>query len=541
LCSAHDHREDAISSKIREILSQHLRSLWTNVKLFDEVGDLCIEFNNRHHWPEGWRGIRSIQRFRQEPLPEDEQARLNTIEQTMAPKSLEERVRTRVLCNVHAFDDDIDSSNYEAQFARRDRELIALGITLVEDSQTFVKLLPELVACQTRIALCPLAKGIIDCACDRRVLWNRIVACYLQAAPAARSIELMACYLFNLQTVDAALVETLLQDTFVHPALYEWFPVLQIRVSISAEGISRLKAALSSKKIPAERFRGLAYNNSLDDYTILVMMPLILALKDGFPVALDTIWCRLPHNPNQPKTPSPELLAAGRLIAESSEFKRGYGRDLHSLGEVIIACCSCPEGIPTVERLLARLLANRYGFIDEDTILGALIVAQPVVVLNTLFAAETDSSNGNLFALRGHYDLNGSPFNRVPHNIFLLWCNEDPAIRYPLAASIVLAFGHNAQSNERHWTDIALVLLEHAPDHINVLKQYIDQLYPMSWGGSRAAAWEANVRLLDTYATHPNAELAAFARSEYQRLKLEIDKMKQEEMAQMRIQNERFE
>ena len=173
--------------------------------------------------------------------------------------------------------------------------------------------------------------------------------------------------------------------------------------------------------------------------------------------------------------------------------------------------------------------------------LGALLVAQPVVVLNALFAAETDSSKGNLFALRGHYDLNGSPFNRIPQTVFLSWCDAVPATRYPLAASIISAFDHNVQSNERRWTDIALALLERAPDSIKVLECYIAQLYPMSWTGSQAAAWEANARLLEGFATHPDVRLATFARNEHQRMKLAIDKLKQKEMAEERMQNERFE
>ncbi|HZY61873.1 MAG TPA: hypothetical protein VFE38_05045 [Edaphobacter sp.] len=59
----------------------------------------------------------------------------------------------------------------------------------------------------------------------------------------------------------------------------------------------------------------------------------------------------------------------------------------------------------------------------------------------------------------------------------------------------------------REWKEVALALLDRAPDKIEVLKQYIYQLRPMSWSGPRSAAWEANAKLLNVFENHPDAEL----------------------------------
>jgi len=93
----------------------------------------------------------------------------------------------------------------------------------------------------------------------------------------------------------------------------------------------------------------------------------------------------------------------------------------------------------------------------------------------------------------------------------------------------------------RSWKEVALALLERAPDQIAVLKQYIYQFRPWSYSGSQSAAWEANANLLDVFENHANAELAEFARNEREKLRTTLDELRQEELKSERRDNERFE
>ena len=546
LCATHDARDDNTSRKIRTLLTKHLRGLWADVEMFAEIDTICRQFHQRGFWPEGWRAIRSIRRFRQEPMPEDEDAKLRAIERALAPGSLVERVRAQVVHNSGDFYDDIDSQDYEAQLARRESALIELGEILAGNIEILDKLISDLVACNTRMTLSPFAKGLVDAGGDRRAIWERLVTSFNLSDPTTRSAEFMACYLSNLQSVDADLVEILLQETQNDPCLSEWFPFLQARVAVSTEGISRLKQSLVTGNVPADRFRGLAYSGrSLDDYAIWELTPLILSLKGGFQIALDIVWIRILSDRNEKRTLSPELLAAGRLVVEAFDFKQKSSHDAHSLGEVIQACLSGPEGVFAVERTMERLKTlhsnHEISFIEENEILGALLVAQPRATLSTLFTSESSKEDRTLYKLFGHYDLLGSPFDRVPPTLLLSWCDEDAAARYPLIASQISAFNKNHNSNERQWNSTALALLERAPDRIEVLKCYIDQFCPMSWSGSRAAIWEANAQLLDTLENHTDVSLAAFARGEHQRLRIVLDELKKEELETEKRANERFE
>ncbi|UWZ83197.1 hypothetical protein [Occallatibacter riparius] len=543
LCATHDGRDTVTSSKIRTIVSQNLQGLW-DIEMFDEIEAVCREFRERRFWPEGWIAIRRIRRFRHDPLPEDEQVRILAIEHAIAPESLLEHVRAQVLRRGRAAYEDIDWRDHEAQFARQELNLIELGKIVATEAATLDEVMPELLSCSATTTLGPFAKGLVDGDDDRRGMWDRLIQGFMRVDPTIRSTELLESYLFNLQKVDRDLVETFLQDAMQRPELSEWFPRLQARVVISRLGVLRLKQSLLDGRAHVDSFRSLAYYGDLEDAAILQLVPLLLNLDGGFWVAVDIVSLRLPQIRNKKETPSPELLATGRLIADAFDFNTRGHHDEYELQQVFEACLSSREGIPVVERMLERLKAKhaRFGLslILEDHMLGALVAAQPLLVLNTFFASDAAMKRA-VRPLIGHYDHVGSPFDRVPPRVLLPWCDEDPVYRYPLAASIIKAFDTSRPANKPQWNDIALALLERCPDKTEVLERFIRQLEPMGWVGSRGAAWQANLQLLDEFQDHPDAAFAAFARGERERLRKFVDDLRREELESERRQNETFE
>jgi len=257
------------------------------------------------------------------------------------------------------------------------------------------------------------------------------------------------------------------------------------------------------------------------------------------------VWIRIIQLRNEKKDPTPELAAAGLLVVEACEFDRRLNREAHELQEVIEACLVGPEGIATVEMVFDRLKLSHskygLGFMEESTILGALLAVQPVIVLNLLFVSATAGDEGGMRSFFDHHGVGGSPLNRVPQATLLEWCDKDSSVRYPLIAARFCPFNKHQTTDVREWKEVALALLDRAPDKIEVLKQYIYQLRPMSWSGPRSAAWEANAKLLDVFENHPDAELAEFARNEREKLRTTLDELRQEELKSERRDNERFE
>lgn len=545
LCSSHDVRNDANSHRVRTILGTHLRNLWTEAELQDGVEAICREFQERQFWPEGWTGIRSIRRWREEPLPAEEDAKLARIEATLSPQTLVEQVRSRVLRSVRDAYDDIDFRDYETQLERHQQELIALGRTLTAEGAVLDGLMNELTACGTGMTLGPLAKGLVDATPDQRVLWDKLVASFRSTDPAQRSPELLACYLYNLQSTDAEFTEELLSECLNDPLLTDWFPYFQKRVLISATGLQRLKDSLARKSAPAERYRGLGWSNKLDDSATLELIPMILSLEGGFDVSVETIHMRIVQARRDKESLSPELVTAGRIVIEAFKFDRRLNHDVHALEEVIEACLASADAIPIVEMLLVRLWeahANySLGFTEENRILGALFATQPTVALNDLFAPERQDERTGF---RGFFDLDdllGSPLDRIPQPTLLAWCEEDSTVRYSLIAARMVPFSKATNSDKPQWKPSALALLERAPNKIEVLKHYIDHFVPMSWTGSRSATWEANARLLDHFENHSDIDLAAFARLRRAELRRLLDDLKRQELDSEKRENERFE
>lgn len=545
LCSSHDMRDDTTSFQVRVILGKHLRSLWTEAKLLDEVEAICREFQERRFWPEGWIGIRSIRRWRNGPLPAEEDTKLARIEATLKPQTLVEQVRARVLCSVRDAYDDIDFRDYEAQYQRYQEELIYLGRTLSGEGAVLDGVMDELTACTTRMTLGPLAKGLVDAAQNRRELGDKLVHSFSSADPAQRSPELLAAYIYNLQSANAELTEEFLMEFLNDPLLADWFPYFQMRVVISAAGLRRLKHSLRQKSAPAERYRGLGLINNLDDCAIRELVPPILQLKGGFDVALDIIYMRIVQENRDKKALSPDLVAAGRLVIEACEFGRGVKHDAHALEEVIEACLSSADAIPLVKMLLARIQeahANySLGFIEENRILGALFAAQPTIALNELFSSKRKEDRTGFRGFFDHDDLVGSPLDRIPEMTLLAWCEEDRTVRYPLIAGRMVPFSKVPNSDTPQWKPSALSLLERAPNKIEVLQHYINHFEPMSWSGLRSAAWEANARLLDHFKDDSDLDLATFAKERREELMRMIDDLKREELDSEKRENERFE
>jgi len=544
LCSSHDVRNDANSSRVRAILGTHLRGLWTEVQLQDEVEAISREFQERRFWPEGWIGIRSIRRWREEPLPVEEDAKLERIEATLSPQTLEEQVRAKVLRSMRDAYDDIDFRDWEAQMERQQEELTALGRTLAAEGAVLDGLMEELTACGNGMTLRPLAKGFVDATSDQRALWHKFAASFRSANPAQRSPELPGCFLYNLQSADAELTEELLTESLNDPSLTEWFPCFQNQVVISATGLRRLKDSLAQKSAPALRYRGLGWSSRLDDSATLELIPLLLRLEGGFDVALETVHMRIVQVRHDKEALSPELIAAGRVVLETCEFGRRLNHDAHALEEVIQACLNSEDAIPIVQMLLARLRQARTDyrfFTEENRILGALFAAQPIVLLNDIFAPERQDEQTGFGSFFDRNDLLGSPLDRIPEATLLAWCEENSSVRYSLIAETMFPFVKAPDSAKPQWKPSALAILERAPNKIEVLTHYIDNFRPMTWSGSMSAAWEANAGLLDQFENHPDVELAAFVRLRRDELRRLLDDLKRQELESEKRENERFE
>jgi hypothetical protein len=277
------------------------------------------------------------------------------------------------------------------------------------------------------------------------------------------------------------------------------------------------------------------------DFRALVLA--IAAKPNGFAIALEILVMRIHVDK---KKLHPDIMDAGKeLLRRYSFTKENQGRDDHNLSTVIEKCLIGEDDAAIAIEIygnLARAVAQHeaYAF-EHDHFLSALFKAQPSGMLDAFF--DSGSENQNLrkrivFELSGdHYAY---PFDGVPVNELIEWCEKEPARRYPAAASAI-AFLHQGGPSPPDWNNAAIALLSGAPDPIVVLAEFRKRFRPNSWSGSLATAMEGPLPLLRKLKEHPNANVVAFAVREERLLSEEVEKQRRRETQEDRAQDEGFE
>ena len=91
------------------------------------------------------------------------------------------------------------------------------------------------------------------------------------------------------------------------------------------------------------------------------------------------------------------------------------------------------------------------------------------------------------------------------------------------------------------WTNLALHVLDRAPDRVAVLEQFVHRFRPTSWTGSLAAIIEERARLLTDLEEYPDPLVVEFIASEQNRLAQEIESERKWETKQDKARDECFE
>jgi hypothetical protein len=153
-----------------------------------------------------------------------------------------------------------------------------------------------------------------------------------------------------------------------------------------------------------------------------------------------------------------------------------------------------------------------------------------------------------------------NPITQISDDDLLAWCDGDPGNRYPLIALSIQAFSESTETDELAdiasairspsgateqsvlvWKPLVYSIFEKAPNLRTVLECLADAIRPMSWSGSRADILQERSVLFRSLFQHDNAEIRAWARSQYSRLQEEITRTREWEERLNRKQNESFE
>jgi hypothetical protein len=540
-----------IAKEARKSLANNLRGLWTGAGIFEVLERSAEKIQANGPWNDGWIAVREIIRYDGNRFNEDIQRRLHRLENLLKPTDLLQRARAFALSDQYAAIDlasDSEDDNASTAWRRTEETTRKIGAEIAQSPDTLRVLLPDLVSTRGP-RLSAFGRGLSDGSTDKVQMFTMLRAEIGKTLPEKRQIDVLVGFFAEAAQTDPSFYNSTLDSLVNDSVLGEWFPIFQTVSTIDRRGVERLHEALDVERAQIYTFRYLAWgraHESINDDELAKLLRKILSKKDGFGVAMEILQMRF-HGLDKSSKPSISLIQAAQNVLLSYSFdQRLKGQDNRDgdLAELADICLSGEDGITAathVAQKLARAIMEQrvYGF-DYPSLLENLARAQPKVFLDVFCAA----SNLENIQLKGIYSLgllHGSPLNQIPDNELLIWCEQDPTVRYPIAASLIDPFTQSAESGKLKWKPVVYAILERAPDLDDILDHLAHAIWPKSWSDSRADILLNRAVLFQELYEHENAKIRAWAKAQYSDLQESIRKEREREERRNRERNERFE
>lgn len=500
------YQEGPLARGVRAVLAQVFRGLWTRAHMYDELERICRGIAKNGFWREGWIAIRQTRQFDAKGMPPEIAERLAALDAEIRPSNLVDRIRTIVFSkrggSLNLDLDDLDEeepTDYSAAFARMDTVVEDLGRAAADDSEVFGALLPELVGGEGK--LWGFGRGLAQGTCEPKSLWSALTR-QLAATPRdQQNIQVLCGILAALNQQDTALVSRLLDEAVTDPTLSIWLPVLQIAVPVDPKGVARLKQALTLGNAPIGMYRPLQMGRSADPIAGPDLKDLLLTIggkEGGYDIAVEILAMRL-HSYHLDKIDPPTaVVETGQELLRRLDFSAPHSREDHNLKAIARACLKNEAGSGVAGEICRKLMEDTASYnaraYDQHELITALLGLQPMAVLNALFSGDAKSRRSGCQIVADIARLEKNPLAAIPDDILIQWCEGEPSLRYPLAASVIAPFSPGVPVQ---WTSAARRLLKQAPDRLAVFKELVDNFQPSSWSGSLATLMEARLPLLD--------------------------------------------
>ncbi len=538
---------------VRRVVAAEFRSLFRDSGCAEELDALVRSIASETFWPDGWIATRQTLRYDGKGLEPSLRARLEALDEILRPKDIESKVRGLVIggrrAGTDAIDDDEDETDSVADLTARAARLTAtvkgLGQQVAHNDTVLEALLPELVVSDNPNVV-TFGEALAETTDDLRAKWSSIVARF---AATKNSLGLVIGYLTGMQRRDADLADIVLDEALEGEPLGPWFPRLQAGLTIDARALARLHRALALGDSEVTTFYSFVYGRvcaAIPGPDFLDLIAAIAHAPGGTQVALRIVAMRLHLDRSDKKELDRCVLEAGRTVLAKFEFGRGdaHQTEDYDLGGVAKACLASPNGASAVEGLCGKLVAAsaRRDIVIQnyDGLTRALLKIHPTSVLDALFPADAKRRRDGENLIHNLRLTRQPVLDAVPDATLIAWCDQDPATRYPLAASMVTLFKRPEEGKLEEWTPVFAKLLENAPDSSLVFDAMVKRLYPGGWSGSLATKLEGRLNLLNSLQVEDPTLATALVKAKLE-LQASVEAERRRELEEDRAENTRFE
>ena len=521
-------KDNAIGIQARDLLGNNIRGLWLldNVKVCEVLAEITKQFHPVDGWPQGWLGIRKILRYDQEHLSSSSVDQLKALEELLAPVDLEQKIRVSVLARGHfGYDfedlDVLDKEPHSKELTTREKRLRVelqaekLGEQVAEQPELLNGLLRELCTGQSGTRY-QFGRGVGSKHIDPSGLFNAVRPVVKNIANDKLNVTWLCGILNGWNRKDPEAVSVFLDEALEDDVWQERFVELQLRVGIDVRGHERLLCAMDYDACPTWQFRYLGHGRATDPLTVEQIIALIHKLfsrsDDGIVCALDVlqmvVFCARDSEKNDIyRTELGVAIREFLLGINWSRLNDDAGGDIsHDVEQIMeLVVWSAEMGDELDEIVDHILFVNDDEYISYDDVRKRALIPIfkkfPRYALDRVCVSGADGKFKKVRVVTGDLSFGRheeSALSLIPKNVFVDWCNEDPELRYPFAAEVCQLYEKTKPNNEpRTLSEVAIALINTAPDLKVVLGKIVSRFAPSSWSGSYSSVLEARLPMFD--------------------------------------------
>lgn len=540
--------EASYSEKSKNILADKFRGLWIKAKMYDELDAASNSITKKGAWREGWTAAKATIRFDGAEMEVEVLKRLNEIARILEPRTLIERAKLYALTQYRgSFDvmDTVEMSDSKEdfdEFTKVEQYTRFLGREVAANEQILRELLPDLLS-SDGARIFHFGEGLAEGCENLEQLWYDMLSELSLIEEKGRNHQILRGFLRGTSRSDKELAEQFLDMSVTDDLLSCLYPSLQTSFEISERGVERLKNSLDLGFAPIWQYGNLAYGRAhdpIDDESFCEVLRIIDSKAEGNIVAIKIMQMRL-HGRND--LISDSVISTAQDLILNYQFERDYrrgGRMDYEMSVVIRACFNGEKSEDKARILCAKLYDayKNYNIFAAEYkgVLQAIANMQPLALLDAFLSEEKLHHR-----VRRVFSDGFNPFFKVEADIIVGWCEVNPKIRYPLAASIILPFRKHADTGILEWTPLARVMTANAYDAVEVLKVFTSSFRPTSWSGSRADLMQQRLPLISELKTHEVSSVADWAIKEEHSFEQEISSEREWEFNRIDDRNESFE
>jgi hypothetical protein len=505
-------------TSIRAAVARHLRSLWSNLGMQDEVAALVRSMAGSDGWPSAWTATRIALRYDSKTMPLKYLEMLKELEQLLRPATLEQRVRAYVFADNWVLadaeeDDEAVGASRANSYERVTAAVKGLAREVTVDQALLLKLLPDLLSNGTGQQYW-FGQGLAAASPDIAAYWCQLVAAFVQLEPSRRDTRMLAGFVEGAQQVNASAADVILDSAVHDPILAGYFPLLQVSQCNDAAG-QRLLASLEHSVAPIWSYDWFKYGLLGKGMSPVIYREILLKLAqlpDGFQIAINSLGMAFFRIRSEHIAPSVELLSLGRELLGMFNFDVKDENCAYRLGEVADVCMQGPDAttfaVNFCQRFADALQNSRCDTYSLGSLLETLFKHQPTAALDAFFGTRSAARGYSLISQYSRSEKN--VLNVADAGSLLAWVKAEPAVRAPLLASeigIHCIDAHGAFT----WSPMAASLLEIAPNRQHVLDGFAQHFYPQCWSGNIADVLRPYHEWVKRLANDADADIAAWA------------------------------